>query len=112
MLSVCCSAIKEAEAGIEAAVSEYIGQMPFLWMNVNDDPGRSSRREWMKRNAIALLSSYGRPAIDRPSRKWLGQYSDRERVRMSGLWNSDHVDETYDPSFLDLMEYWIDTTSP
>ena len=86
--------------------------MPFLWMSVDDEPGPNSCRGFIERNAIALLSSYGRPAIHGPSREWLGQYSDRERVRMSGLWNNNHVDETYDPSFLDLMEYWIDTTSP
>jgi hypothetical protein len=31
-------------------------------------------------------------------------YSDRERVRQSGLWNNRHVDETYDPRFLDVFE--------
>ena len=24
---------------VEALVSKYIGQMPFLWLNVNDAPG-------------------------------------------------------------------------
>ena len=103
-------AVSEAEAGIEAHVSEYIGQMPFLWLNVNDTPGPRSNRGLIERNAIALLSNYRSPAADGPSTKWLGYYSDRERVRLSGLWNNNHVDETYDPSFLDEMESRIDAT--
>ena len=106
-LSVCRSAVSEAEADFEALVSEYIGQMPFLWLNVSDGPGSS--RGLVERNAIALLSGYSRPTTDGPSAEWLGQYSDRERVRLSGLWNNNHVDETYNPSFLDEMESWFNS---
>ena len=109
-LSVDRVAVNEAEAGIEARVSEYIGQMPFLWLNVNDAPGPDSDRGLIERNAIALLSGYRCSAADGPSAKWLGHHSDRERVRLSGLWNNNHVDGTYDPSFLDVMESWIDAT--
>ena len=84
--------------------------MPFLWLNVNDAPGPRSNRGLIERSAIALLSGYSWPAADAPSREWLGHYSDRERVRLSGLWNNHHVDETYDPSFLDEMESLIDAT--
>ena len=104
--------MNEAEAGIEARVSEYIGRMPFLWLNVNDAPGPNSNRSVIERNAIALLSSYRSPAADGPSTDWLGHYSNRERVRLSGLWNNNHVDATYDPSFLDEMESRIESTRP
>lgn len=107
-LNVKREAVKEAEADIEARVSEYIGQMPFLWLNVNDAPGPNSNRALIERNAIALLSGYRFPAPDAPSAEWLGRYSDRERVRLSGLWNNNHVDSTHDPSFLDEMESRID----
>ncbi len=107
-LGVDRATVNETEAGIEASVSEYIGRMPFICLNVNDPPGPRSRRGLIERNAIALLSSYCCPAADGPSPEWLGQYSDRERVRFSGLWNSNHVDETYDPLFLDEMESLID----
>ena len=93
---------------VELCISKYIGQMPFLWLDVRDDPGPNSKRGFIERNAIALLSNYGRPAVDGPSTEWLGQYSNRERVRRSGLWNSNHVDEAYDSSFLDEMELRID----
>ena len=103
-------AVTEAEAEMEALVSEYAGQMPFLWLKVDDQAGPNSSRGLIERNAIAFLSGYSRSASDGPSTGWLGRYSDRERVRLSGLWNSNHVDETYDPSFLDEMESRIDAT--
>ena len=110
-LNVDRNEIAEAETPLEACVSEYIGDMPFLWLEVIDEPGPNSGRGSIERNAVALLSGYGHPAADGPSAGWLGQYSGSERVRRSGLWNSDHVHETYDPSFLDAMESWIDATS-
>ena len=54
----------------------------------------------MERDAIALLSIYRKEPLDAPSSGWLGHHCDRERVRSSGLCNSNHVDEAYDPAFL------------
>jgi len=96
--------VKRAEADLEAHVSRYMGAMPFLWLDVGDAPGPASERGVIERNAIALLSGYREPTLDPPSPDWLGHSSDRERVRRSGLWNNNHVDEAYDPSFLDAME--------
>jgi hypothetical protein len=50
------------------------------------------------------LSNFGKPPHDPPSTSWLGHHCNRERVRSSGQWNSNHVDETYDPAFLDRLE--------
>ena len=99
--------VKRAEVELEAHVSRYIGTMPFLWLNVGDAPGPESERGVIERHAIALLSGHREPAVT-----WLGLHSDRERVRRSGLWNNEHVDESWDPSFLDLMEKWIEKTEP
>ena len=96
--------VKRMEAGLEARVSHHIRAMPFLWLNVGDEPGPRSERGTIERNAIALLSGYREPALDPPSAGWLGHSSDRCRVRCSGLWNNIHVDEDYAPSFLDAME--------
>ena len=105
--------VKRSEAELEASVSRYVGAMPFLFLNVEDEPGPASERGFIERNAIALLSAYREASPDPASTGWRGRSSDRERVRLSGLWNSNHVDEAYDPSFLDLMEIRIDlTTSP
>ena len=104
-------AIARAETDLEAAVSAYIGSMPFLWLNIGDAPDPNSARGLVERNAIALLSGFNRSGGDSPSNNWLGHHSDREKIRKSGLWNSNHVDETYDPSFLNVMESCIDATT-
>ena len=97
--------VSESEADLERRVSDYIGRMPLLWLRVPDAGERgSARRRRIERQAIALLSGYALPALDPPSANWLGHHSDRERIRESGLWNSNHVDEPYDPAFLDEME--------
>ena len=95
-------------------VSRHICAMPFLWLNVDDTPGPKSHRAFIERNAIALLSGYREPPIDPASPNWLGLSSPHknEKVRGSGLWNQEHVDRDYDPSFLDEMEKWIDRTNP
>jgi hypothetical protein len=88
-------------------VSRVIGNMPFLWLLVQDEAGPRSLRGFIERHSIALLSNYGNPPLDPPSAHWLGRYSDREPVRNSGLWNSRHVDDSYDPAFLDELDRLI-----
>lgn len=95
------------ELPVEQGVSEYIGNMPFLWLDVADGPSPESLRGYLERNTIALLSNYSCTPIDQATGSWLGHYSDRERVRRSGLWNNNHVDEEYDPRFLDVLEEMI-----
>ena len=41
-----------------------------------------------------------------------GLHSDREPVRRSGLWNNRHVDEGYDPSFLDVTKERVGEIQP
>ena len=81
--------------------------MPFLWLSVLDAPGPESARRRIERGAIALLSNTDSAAADGPSAHWLGMHSDRRLVRTSGLWNNNHVDEDYDPAFLDEMEVLV-----
>lgn len=88
------------ERALECDVSQVIGNMPFLWISIEDDAGPQSLRGYIERNSIALLSNYKEPQIDPPSQRWLGHHSDRDRVRKSGLWNQNHVTENYDPQFL------------
>ena len=66
---------------------------------VRVDAGPDSLRGFIKRNSIALLSGYVETPVDPPSLDWLGRYSTRERVRRSGLWNNNHVDECTTYSF-------------
>jgi hypothetical protein len=95
--------VRDGETDLERKVSEVIGNMRFLWLAIEDELGPESRRGYVERNSIALLSNYKKPPLDPPSPTWLGHYCTRERVRKSGLWNQNHVDETYDPTFLDTL---------
>lgn len=104
--------VKQQELQLEMAVSRIIGAMPFLWLDIGDEPGPESLRRSIERNSIALLSNFGKPPIDPPSANWLGHACNRPRVRASGLWNSDHVDQDYDPAFLDAFVRLIDNLDP
>ncbi len=99
--------IKERERALERAVSERIGAMSFIGLPIEDPPGPESLRGLIERNSIALVNNYRSNSLDRPSREWLGLHSDRERVVRSGLWNNNHVDEKYDPAFLEVLEELI-----
>lgn len=102
--------LADREGPIELDVSKYIWEMPFLWVTIEDDPGPRSQRGIVERNALALLSNYSGRPIDAPAPVWLGGDSSRERVRRSGLWNNNHVDEEYDPRFLDTLERAVQGT--
>lgn len=103
-------AVRERELSLEREVSGVIAEMPFLWLSIDDDAGHASLRGYIERNSIALLSNYEKPPLDSPSEDWLGRRSDRERVRNSGLWNPNHVDESYDPAFLDRLDQLVAAT--
>lgn len=106
-LGVDRSTIKNLEHSLEQRVSQHIGAMPFLYLSVDDTPGGESLRGQIEQNSIALLSNFERDSLDPPSSSWLGQYSDRPRVRESGLWNNNHVNQTYDSRFLVDLERLI-----
>jgi hypothetical protein len=101
--------IRWKEHPIELAVSQYIRKMPFIWVPINDAPGPKSLRSYIERNAIALFSNYLHPEhkIDEPDKKWLGHWTKSEYIRKSGMWNVYHVNEIYDPKFLDCLEYLL-----
>ncbi len=92
--------IRESEQTMEKKVSETIGKMPFLCLAINDAPDPVEGRGYIEKNSIALLSNWRKPPLDPPSASWLGRCCSRERIRDSGLWNQNHVDEDYDPAFL------------
>jgi hypothetical protein len=103
--------LRLSELALEREVSETIGAMPFLWLPIDDEAGPDSLRGLIERNAIALLSNFEKSPLDASSAGWLGLHCDRERVRKSGLWNSNHVDEPNDPAFLDELERAIATAA-
>ena len=77
--------------------------MPLIWLPVHE----RYQRGRIERNSIALLSCRT-GGTDRPSTDWLGHYAHSEKVRTSGLWNANHVDEHHDSAFLDELEHLID----
>lgn len=102
--------VSSEERPVEVAVSGVVRAMPFVWVQCDDQPDRASKRGIIERNAIALLSNFDREPIDPASTTWLGAFSARERVRRSGLWNNNHVDEPYDRSFLDVLAAAVAST--
>ena len=101
--------VRVLEQPFEQEVSRIIGAMPFLWLEIDDPPGAGSVRGYVERNAIALLSNLAKPPLDSPSSKWRGSACNRGKglVRDSGLWNQNHVDESYDPAFLDVLDRYV-----
>jgi len=99
--------IRRREESIEKKVSMIIRNMPFLYLDIDDASNPNSARGIVERNSIALLSNLGKAPLDPPSEGWRGHRCNREKVRHSGLWNQNHVDENYDPAFLQTMESLI-----
>lgn len=104
--------IREQEYPIEKLVSEHIGQMPFLWLGIDDLPGPYSIRGYIERNSIGLLSNYSKKIqIDKYSNTWLGNHTtgrNADKIHGSGLWNVKHVGDGYDPEFLDVLEKYVE----
>jgi hypothetical protein len=99
--------LRQLEMPLEIAVSNHIKSMPFVWLEVPDEPGPDSLRAFIEKNSIALLSNFDKDPIDPPSSNWLGNNCDRTKVKTSGLWNSDHVDARYSPEFLKILGAFI-----
>jgi hypothetical protein len=93
--------IRAREHALEQVVSQTIGAMSVVAVPIDDDPGPASLRGYVERNAIALLSNLGRPALDAPSPAWLGRGSASAEIRGSGVWNVNHVRETHAPEFVE-----------
>jgi hypothetical protein len=103
--------LRDEELPLERAVTQFIANMPFVWVAVDDPAGPDSLRGFVERNTIALLSNWAKPRIDAASPGWLGLHSGRERVRESGLWNNNHVEESYDSSAVDVLARLARNTS-
>ncbi|MYD62091.1 MAG: hypothetical protein F4W91_13715 [Gemmatimonadetes bacterium] len=105
------------EQCVEIRVSETIGRMPFLWLEVDDKSKGANLRNYIESNAIALLSNFctNKLKIDAPSSGWLGYHCTdtkgnlNQKVRESGLWNQKLVDsDRYYPGFLDKLEELVE----
>ncbi len=88
--------VRDAEVDLERRVSDVIGAMDVLWLDVPDRHDRAS----IERGCIGLLSNRNRPAIDPPGPAWLGHLTGRDEISQSGLWNVQHVDADPAPDVL------------
>ncbi len=93
-------------------MSDYIRDLPFLWIAADDEPGPDSDRAYVEQNAIALVSNFKTDVLDRRDGDWIGKASPRQEIRNSGLWNINHVEEAYDPAFLDRVAEAVENTTP
>jgi hypothetical protein len=93
------------EDRIEREVSSYLGTMSVLWIAVDDQPGPRSDRAFLERNIIALLACRN-PQKSRGG--WLGDHSPNENIRLSRLWNVDHIKRNFDERALNVFEDYVD----
>ena len=105
--------IRQKETPMEKRVSNYIGKMPFIVLSVNDVNG-SIKRSYIEKNSITLLSNFEKiktsSVVDPPSEDWLGYHCSNGNVKLSGLWNHNHVQhEKVHPEFLNTLEKRITT---
>jgi hypothetical protein len=103
-------AVRDAEREHERAVSTLIARMPFLWIAADDRPGTTSVRAMIEQNSIGLLCRARAEGIDPPTAGWLGHCAPTAEIRESGLWNVDHVEKTYAPTFLGTLASLVEQT--
>ena len=101
--------VKEKEKPLEAKVSEVIGNMKILWLQISDRASADSDRSFIEKNSIALLSCFVRK-IDNASKVWLGNYNPHKSISESSMWNVNYVEDDYDPRFLEIFERFVNIT--
>lgn len=94
--------IRDAEQELERDVSQLIGAMRVIWLDVPDEAGPTSERAYLERNSIGLLSRIG--LLDtHGATEWLGRSSADWRIATSGLWNLNYVFAQPDGVFIDRL---------
>src|SRR6266851_2825565 len=101
--------VRLSEEVLEKKVSEFLGAMSVLWLQIEDEPAARSDRSYLEKNSIGLLCGPSGP-IDLPSEAWLGRKSASQEIRFSGLWNVDYISWKYDRRFLEVLDRYIDVT--
>ncbi|MBL8621207.1 MAG: hypothetical protein JNK64_07890 [Myxococcales bacterium] len=98
--------VRLAERKLEAQVSEHIGAMQVLWLDVDDAPGPTSERAYLEQNLIGALST----SPDAPSTTWLGRFTCVPEIVASGLWNIDYVGRVPEPDLLRRLRVAVERT--
>jgi Family of unknown function (DUF6884) len=98
------------ERPLEQLVSKYLSGLYVLLIAVPGASDKRNDRAYLEQNLIALLSNSCKP-LDPPSCDWLGLSSDKPEIRKSGLWNVNHVGQCCDPSYLEVLKYYVSMTT-
>ncbi len=100
--------VVEGERELEERVSAYLARLLVTVLPVLDEPGPTSMRGYVERNAIGVLTRHYTPgAAPTPgssSAAWLGRHARPHAVRASGLWNVNHVGERPEAAFTERLE--------
>jgi len=99
--------VLEAEYELEVFVSDYIGKLPFLWLDVEGPGQKFNIRSTIHKYSISLLSNLIHSPINPPTKFWLGQHSPNNNVKNSGLWNAHATDTAPVPDFLPILEKYV-----
>lgn len=92
------------EKEVESKVSNVIGDMPFIVLNVPGESGKNNMRAFIETNSIALLSNRDKKQkIDLPTDDWLGYITGHSAVTESGLWNSDDTEKNYNSKIIKII---------
>ncbi len=101
--------VREKEVFIEHLVSEYIGRLGVIVLDIDDLPAATSARAFIEKNSISLLSSIN-SSFNFSTLNWLGNYSPRSEIINSSLWNINYINSDYDEGFLHELYQYADTT--
>lgn len=102
--------IREREKYIEHMVSDYIGQLGVIVLDVDDMPAATSVRAFVEKNSIALLSSTN-SSFNFSTTDWLGNYSSRAEITGSCLWNINYINADYDGGLLERLWRYAEITT-
>ncbi len=102
--------VRTEEHPLEQRVSEYIRDLPFLWINVPDKPGPDSDRAEIEKHVIAMLSHFRRTNPELYLDGWLGHQSPKPEIYKTGLWNIDHIGGFYSQHVVELIKKYAHRT--
>lgn len=101
--------VRFSEQYLEKMVSEYIGDLGVIFIDINDESSSQSLRAFVESNLIAVLSTINY-SMDFSSPDWLGYFSNKSEIRGSSLWNINATSAKLSPDFFTQLDVCIETT--
>jgi len=105
------TSVREQEHPLEQRVSEYIGSLPFLVLDVPGEPGPQSDRASIEQRLISTFSFHHR-THDLGDDDWLGVDSPKPEIFRSRLWNINHVEGFASADVVYDVDKYIPQTEP